>query len=316
MQRLLAVSALTAAIALSGAGSAAASTLFGRNSTNLHLYVRGDGALVTFDASGVHKRVVVSGAINALIPTPGMEQVEFTLNYGPKRRTQTRFTAGNQCRRYDGPELAFFVTGCKAPDGSYWAIQKWRYWWPFFGYSPWLSYQSDVAFHISHWKGPIAELELFSDWIYTRQGANAPHNVFGRLTYGGVPVYGFRAGNGGRPLDGYGRVVYWESLDSLLGRGWWRLTGILTRNPSGTFCHAMVPLPTYSNYPDPHVVNAGYGKRYRVYVEGPGVTPLVLAEVNDPGDWNPADPAKVARYEQGTKLLDEWSVPAACRKGH
>jgi len=303
-------------LSLVGANAAFSSTLIARNAKNLHLYVRGDRALVTFSDAGVAKRVLVSGAIDALTPNPSASQVKFTLDYGPKKRTESRFTKESACRRYDGPRLAFFLTGCKAPDGSYWAIQRWRYWWPFFGYSPWLTYQRDWAYHISHWTSPLAKIELWSDWIDRGHGPTAPHFVFGRVTYDGVPVYGFRAGNGGQPLDSWGRVIYWEALDSKLGPGWWRMTGILARNPSGTFCHAMVPLPTYPSYPDPHIVDAGYGKRYRVYAEGPGVTPLVLAEVDDPGNWDPNDPAKVARFARGRELLGDWSVAPACRKGH
>jgi len=316
MQRLSVTTLLAVLVGLVGAHAASSSTLVARNAKNLHLYVRGDRALVTFSEYGVSKRVLVSGAVNALKPTPEVPQVKFALDYGPRKRTESLFTKASSCRKYDGPKLAFFVTGCKAPDGSYWAIQRWRYWWPFFGYAPWLTYQRDWAYHISHWTGPIAKIELWSDWIDRAHGSTAPHFVFGRLIYNDVPVYGFRAGNGGQPLDGYGRVLYWESLDSKLGAGWWRLTGILARNPSGTFCHAMVPLPTYSNYPDPHVVDAGNGKRYRVYAEGPGVTPLVLAEVDDPGNWDPNNAAKVARFNRGRGLLADWNVAPACRKGH
>jgi hypothetical protein len=80
------------------------------------------------------------------------------------------------------------------------------------------------------------------------------------------------------------------------------------------FCHAMVPTPTYPKYPDPHVVDPGNGSRYRAYVEGPGATPAVQAEVVDPGDWNDADPAKVERLQQGDALLQRWSSPPACLK--
>src|SRR5262249_19692436 len=222
----------------------------------------------------------------------------------------------NVCKPYDGPQLAFLVVACKAGDGSYWAIQAWRYWVPFFGYHPWLTYQDDMAFHISHWTGPIAQLELFADWIDVGHGARSPPDLIARLTYGGAPVFGYVVKPGGVPADGYGRVVYFEALDSLLGPGWWRLTGILTRNPSGMLCHAMVPLMTYSSYPNPHVVDAGNGKAYRAYVEGPGVTPLVMSRVDDPGNYDASDPAKVQHEEEGKALLQKWNAPPACLKGH
>jgi len=317
MPRFGLASLLIGLLVLVGANVAPASTLVARDAKNLHLYVRaGDRALVTFTAHGVRKRVLVSGALNALAPNPNVPQVQFRLDYAPKKRTQSLFTRGNGCRRYDGPRLAFFSVGCKASDGSYWAIQAWKYWRPFWGYESWLPYQDDVAFHISHWTGPLAELELFADWIDGGHGANSPHDLIARLTYGGMPAYGYVVRPGGVPGDGYGRVVYMETLDSLLGPGWQRLTGILTRNPSGTLCHAVVPLKTYSNYPNPHVIDPGNGKAYRAYVEGPGVTPLVMAEVEDPGDYDPGDPAKVQRQAQGKALLAQWHAPPACLRGH
>jgi hypothetical protein len=308
------------------AATASGSELFARDARDVKLAVSADGqsALLTFNSpkangSGlVTKRILVSGAVNALTPSETTPQVKFDQRYlttGPKdKRVWQNFK--NKCKPYDGPALAFVVTACKAPDGSYWAIQSWKYWQPFFGYQPWLAYQDDVAFHISHWTGPLAQLEIWSDWIDVGHGATSPHDVIARLTYGGMPVFGYVVNPGGVPGDGYGRVVYIETLDSLLGTGWWRLTGILTRNPSGMLCHAMVPGMTYSNYPNPHVVDAGNGKSYRAYVEGPGVTPLVMAQVDDPGSYDPNDPAKVQRQAQGKTLLQQWDAPPACLKGH
>lgn len=304
-------------LVLAWTSAASGSTLVARNATNMRLAVNvsGQKALLTYQVNGVTKHVLVSGAVNASTPNQNAPQVQFNIDYtGGGRSVWQNFR--NRCTTYNGPDLAFKVVACKAPDGSYWAVQKWQYWLPFFGYSPWLGYQSDWAFHISHWKGPLAVLDLWADWIYPAQKAKAPHNLFGRLTYLGVPVYGFKVGNGGQPQDGYGRVVYFDTLDSLLGTGWWRLTGILSRNPSGTFCHANVPQMAYSNYPSPHVVDAGNGTQYRLYVEGPGVTPLVMAQIADPGDFDPNDPAKVAQENSAKAALQQISAPEACLKGH
>ncbi len=341
--RITIACALVIATGLGGAGSlsaASASTLFARNATDVKLSVSADGnrALVTYDVDGKQKHTLVFGAVNALAPSATAPQVEFTIDYtgGLKRvpgkkvcRTVVRrgkhvrvcsrskprvvLPFQNSCRPYDGPELAFLVVACKAPDGSYWAIQRWQYWLPFFGFQPWLDYQDDWALHISHWSGPIASLELYADWIDTGQGPAAPHNLFGRLTYGGTPVYGFVVKPGGVPGDGYGRVVYVETYDSAFGAGWWRETGILTRNPSGVFCHALVPLKPYSNYPNQNITPAGTGTKYRAYVEGPGVTPLVMAEVADPGNFDPSDPAKVAHENETNAIIDRYAADApAC----
>jgi hypothetical protein len=308
---------VVAAALLTAASTASGSELVARNATNVKLAVNGSGkkALLTYKVDGKTRHTLVWGAINALTPNQTQPQVEFQIDYtGGGKRVWKRFR--NRCKSYDGPELPFLVVACKARDGSYWAVQKWQYWLPFFGYQPWLPYQDDTAFHVSHWSGPPALLELWADWIDTAQGGKAPHNLFGRLTYGGVPVYGYKILPGGVPGDGYGRVVYVDSLDSLLGAGWWRLTGILSRNPSGTFCHAMIPLPTYSNYPNPHVVDAGNGTQYRAYVEGPGVTPAVMTEIADPGNFDPSDAAKVTKQKTGLSLLQQWSAPPTCLKGH
>ena len=300
------------------AATASGSELFARDATNVKLAVNASGqkALLTYKANGVTRRMLVSGAVNALVPSQSTPQVEFTQKALGKSKKDKKVWKKfkNKCAPYDGPELAFVVVACKAPDGSYWAVQAWKYWQPFFGYQPWLPYQDDVAFHVSHWTGPIAQLELFADWIDVGRGAGAPHDVIARLTYGGSPVFGYVVRPGGIPGDGYGRVVYIETFDSLLGQDWWRLAGILARNPSGMLCHAMLPQMTYSNYPNPHVVDAGNGTAYRAYVQGPGVTPLVMAQVDDPGNYDPNDPAKVQHQQTANSLLKQWQAPPACLK--
>ena len=307
-------------VLLASSTTAFASEFFARDATNVKLAVSADGqrALVVYNVNGLTKRVLVSGAVNALAPSETTPQVHFQMTpLGPRGQDKKIWkTFKDRCEPYDGPALAFLVVACKAPDASYWAVQSWKYWEPFFGYQPWLSYQDDVAFHLSHWTGPLAQLEIWSDWIDIAQGATSPHDFIARLSYGGSPVYGYVIKPGGVPGDGYGRVVYIDALDSLLGTGWWRLTGILTRNPSGMLCHAMVPGRTYSNYPNPHIVDPGNGKAYRAYVEGPGVTPLVMAQVDDPGSFDPNDSSKVRRQAEGKTLLEQWNAPPACLKGH
>jgi hypothetical protein len=105
-------------------------------------------------------------------------------------------------------------------------------------------------------------------------------------------------GSGG-PQDRYGRSLYIDTLDSRYGAGWKRETSIVFRNPTGVFCYSFWPtndvtLPGRPRRP------AGDGRAYRISVQGPGVTPNLVATVEDPGPWNPGDAAK-ARYEQETK---------------
>jgi len=64
------------------------------------------------------------------------------------------------------------------------------------------------------------------------------------------------------------------------------------------------------------VVDPGSGKSYRAYLEGPGVTPAVVGEVDDPGNYQADNPADVQRATEGRALLEAWQAPAACLKGH
>ena len=300
-------------------GPASASHFFARDATAVKLAVNASGkALLTYKIKGATRHMLVTGALNALPPSRTTPQVKFnTTLLGPRgkdKKIWARFK--NKCKPYDGPALAFVVVTCKAPDGSYWAVQAWQNWLPLFGYQPWLPYQDDMAFHVSHWTGPLAQIEMWASWIDVGRGASAPHDVIARMLYGGSPVFGYVVKPGGIPGDGYGRIVAIETVDSLLGAGWWRVTAILTRNPSGMLCHAMIPQMTFSNYPNPHEVDPGPGKAYRAYAEGPGVAPLVMTQVQDPGDYDPNDPAKVERQSTTLSLLKAWGAPPACQKNH
>ena len=61
--------------------------------------------------------------------------------------------SGNACRHYDGPILAGVVAACKAPDGSYWALQQWQPNLPHRGFPPYAAGQTDWELDVSHWTG-------------------------------------------------------------------------------------------------------------------------------------------------------------------
>ena len=123
---------------------------------------------------------------------------------------------------------------------------------------------------VSHWRGALPKLEVWLDWSY----AGRWHHLFGRLTYRGQPVHGFSTTPTGDPLDRYGRVLYLDTLDSAYGAGWRRENGFVARNPDGTFCYGFVPHTSEQGERRP----AGNGRRYRLAVSGPGVTPDVVWE--------------------------------------
>jgi hypothetical protein len=259
------------------AGNASERVDVDASSVKLAVNARGV-AMATYSARGRTFHLLAWSAINALPPSQTVPQVHFRFDWSGGWKSQHRLvwkTFKNRCTKYDGPPLVYEVAACKALDGSYWALQAWQPYLPHRGYPPWLPRQTQWELHISHWKGPLAQLEAHTDWAFNGQA----HDLFGRLTYLGNPVYGFGIGRDGAPNDRYGRSLYIDTLDSAYGDGWKRETSISFRSGSGAFCYSFWPthdktLPGYPNNPRP----AGNGKRYRITVEGPGVTPDVQWE--------------------------------------
>jgi hypothetical protein len=285
---------------------AAASDLLDLNATDVSLAVNGGTGLVTYRANGRTRHVLVWGAVNARQPDPGRPQVRFHKDYSGGLRTQGRAAwvrFANRCRPYDGPRLEYFVAGCRAPDGSYWALQRWQRNLPHRGFAPWTPWQSAWELRLSHWTGSVAEAELYADWAFRGDA----HGLFGRLTYRGAPVHGFHTTSSGEPTDGYGRSLYIDTFDSPYGPGWRRDTSIVFRNPTGAFCYSLWPTHDAS-LPGAPERPAGVGSRYRISVVGPGVTPDVVAVARDPGAWDPHDPVKVAWQRRQLRLFDELTA--------
>ena len=264
------------------------------------LKVSGKGeALVTYTrADGRVRRVLAWGGVDANHPDPATPQVRFKYDYaggwGKYRRLYWKAFRG-ACRPYDGPQLVYAVAACKAGDGSYWAVQAWVRRQPLLGFAPWLPQQTAVELHLSHWRGPLAQLEVSPNWTY----GTSTHGVFGRLTYLGRPVFGFGTNREGNPRDRYVRNVYIDTLNSAYGPGWKRESGIVTHRPTGTFCHSFVPQRPFSGYPDSSMRPAAPGERYRVTVMGPGVTPVI--------QWEGTAPAR-GRDEAYNALFDSVMV--------
>jgi len=287
------------AVALTLAASAQASELLAdRNATGISLRVNAKGeALLTYRReSGPIRRVLAWGTVNARPPTAGVQQAKLRLDYAggwAKYRRPAYWRAfRDACRPYDGPRLVNLLAACKAPDGSYWAVQRWQRLQPNLGFDPWLKRHTDWELHLSHWTGPLPVLELYRHWSY---GGSAV-GVFARLTYLGVPVHGFGATPRGVPLDGYGRNVYIDTYDSVYGPGWRRESGILTHRPTGTLCHSFVPQTIFSHYPGAGGRRpAAPGSKYRATVMGPGVTPVVRTVVPGLGAYDPGAAAELTR---------------------
>jgi hypothetical protein len=264
---------------------ATASGLLDVNASSITLKVNGSRALVEYRAKGRDRHVLVWGAINARTPESGLPQVRFKHDYSGGLKLEHRAmwkSFKDQCRPYDGPPLAYLVAACKAPDGSYWGLQSWQRNLPHRGWAPWTDEQRALELRVSHWNGELAQLELYADWAFHGDA----HDIFGRMTYGGVPVHGFATTASGAPTDSYGRSLYIDTFGSAYGLGWKRETSIVFRKPSGAFCYSFWPTHDVS-LPGRPARPAGNGAKYRISVVGPGVTPDVTAETRDLGAYDP-----------------------------
>jgi hypothetical protein len=242
--------------------TAAASQLVGVNARNAAISADDSGrALVTFTSGGTLHDVLASGAINARPPSPVTPQVAFKLD-------TTGGTVHNTCARVRRP-LAWFVFACRAGDGSYWALQSWQRLLPNNGARP-SPAQAVRELRLSHWTGQTASLEVHFGWSFHRF-----RQLFGRYTYAGRPVFGYRV-RSGVPLDGYGRNLYVDALDSDVGKGWKRVNSFLAHGPIGAFCYGFYP----------HGGKIGVGRRLRATAIGPGVTPDVMWEAKLPGAYS------------------------------
>jgi hypothetical protein len=272
------------AVALVVVPYAGASFLVARNAGDVSLRVEGARAIVDYRTGGIGRHVVLSGAINARAPNAMVPQVVFRADYGVGRMP------GGTCLPYDGPSLPWLVVACKAPDGSYWALQAWQRLRRNFGGT-----SAPVELQASHWTGPIAQLEVWLDWSFRGRF----QHLFGRYTYRGKPIFGFHVTRQGAPLDSYGRNVYLDTYDSEYGSGWHRENGFLTHGRTGTFCYGFYP---HGSYP------SGAGSAYRITVLGPGVTPIVMWQAPAPGTYDPA-------LDHEMNLLQRSFGDPKCRQG-
>jgi hypothetical protein len=276
--RLLVITLAAASLALPG--TALGSELIDRNASNIQLKVSRNGkqALLLYRARGRQQHVLAWGAKNAIAPTRGRKQVKFKLDYsggwGTYRKNIWK-TFGNHCQKYDGPTIQWVKMACKAPDGSYWAVQKWQRQLPNFGINPNRG-QAVWELRLSHWSGALPEFVVKLNW--TRWGLSRVYDhLYGYLRYQGKPVHGFRSTPAGVPLDTFGRNIYVDTFNSKYGQGWKRENSFLTHKDSGVFCYGFYP---HGKHP------VGNGERYRATVIGPGVTPDLFWQSEAPGAFD------------------------------
>jgi hypothetical protein len=297
--------------ALGLVGTAGASQLIARNASHVKLAVNKKGtALVTYSLRGKVTHLLAWGAVNARKRPASRKipQVKLKLDYsgGWRHRRLVWKHFRNGCRPYDGPELPWLVSACKAPNGSYWALQSWQTALPNLGMAPWLARQKTWWLHLSHWTGPLAQLEVYTDWIYGHRFQEA----FGRYTYKGVGIRGFGTTHFGAPTDGYGRLLFLDTYNSSYGRGWLRENSFVSHGPPGMFCYGFYRRnPWVGGYAHPRSIpkrkrGPGTGEQYRVTAQGPGVTPDVMWQGPGLHPYDRNDPADVALESEMNATLD------------
>lgn len=281
------------------AGPASASEIVDRNTSKVTLKVNNKGeALIQYKKAGAQKNVLVWGAINASHPNASAKQLKFRFDYagGWGKYKKLLYKPGNftnSCKPYSGPKLDWFVTGCTAADGSHWALQSWQRMLPNLGFVPWKAEQAVWELHLSHFNTELPQLEGYMNWAYSK----GFRHFFGRYTYLGQPVFGFKTTSTGSPLDTWGRNIYLDVLNPVNYpvKGWTRENSFTAHTGSGVFCYGFYPHPPYGGYPEQGTVRGeGFGESYRATVIGPGVMPDVTWSGTDPGPFDKADSIKLA----------------------
>ncbi|MFN2469191.1 MAG: hypothetical protein ABR521_13810 [Gaiellaceae bacterium] len=262
----------------SAAGIAQASQIIDRNAGNVKIRVTKAGiAQVSYAARGRKFKVLAWGAANATLPAPGAKQQVFTVNYSngfgtPYAKLGRNFP--DACRRYDGPRLPWMVAACKAPDGSYWVLQRWQRMLPNYGLAP-RGNQRQSELRLSHWSGELPVLTVKTDWALSGRY----EHLYGSLVYNGQPLYGFKTNRFGAPLDKFGVLLYLDAFNSAYGAGWKRAISFVTHKPNGVFCSELAPR---GGRP------AGKGSKYRMTVSMVGALPDLYWQGTSPGRYNRA----------------------------
>lgn len=294
-----------AALVFACAEQAQASEIIARDAVKVSIKVDSKSrAVVYYTRAGKRQHPLLWGATNARPPSQTTPQVKFRRDYSGGWKAFGKpiwKTIRDVCKPYDGPALGWFVTGCKTPNGGYWALQAFQRQLPNLGVDPWKASQSVWELHLSHWKGELPKLELYSDWVIGKRF----HHLFGRFTYMGLPVYGFEATSAGVPLDSYGRNLYLDTLNSAYGAGWKRENSFLTHRPNGNFCYGFYEHDPPPGYPDVGRRPKGNGERYRLTVMGPGVTPVIVELRDGLPDYDKQNPEHVAHEQAMNDLGDE-----------
>lgn len=248
-------------------------------------------ALVTYYAQGAVHHTLVWGAKNgAPNPGEGSTPTHFAVNYSGGYGSTwgsgywQKISKNGVCGTYmgSGPQVNMAVKGCTA-GGTFWLLQSWvGSGLPDNGWSP--AHKPDRELWISHWDTAMPVLDAEANWIYPQHF----DHLFGTLSYEGASVFGAASSSRGAPTDGFGRLITVDTLDPpwtggyKQPGGWYRFNSFLTHKSTGAYCTGVYP--TIAGVKPRKV--PGRGKQYRVIVNGPGVTPIVMQVISNPGQYD------------------------------
>ena len=220
---------------LAAAPGSDASTLVDRGASAVSLKANGRGvALITYRRSGATRRVLAWGAIS-------MGRLAHRLDYSGQRKGVGNWRSfRTTCGPYTGPALPYATAACTLPGSartgrcsSGRASSRTSAARP----APW-----SCGSRTGRARSRTSRSTPTGPSTTTPAGRHH-HHLFGRYTYQGRPIFGKRSTPSGAPLDGLGRNIYVESLDSDMGAGWRRVNGFLARSPRGQFCFEFAPRP-------------------------------------------------------------------------
>ena len=144
----------------------------------------------------------------------------------------------NACRPTTAPISTGSSTACKAPDGSYWALQSWQIALPDLGFMPWLV-QAERAGGFSCRTGPARSPS--STPTPTGSTAATSRRSSGSFTYHGQGVHGFGTTDFGARPTATAAYVYLDTYNSVYGTGWRRENAFVTHKPTGNLLLRLLP---------------------------------------------------------------------------
>ena len=136
---------------------------------------------------------------------------------------------------------------------------------PMRGVAPFRPGHGRYELHVSHWSGPLPELEVSPNWTYDGRW----QGLFGRLTYQGIPVHGFRTPSASRP-EPYARFVYIDTFNSGFGRGWQRAAGHPRRTSERRLLLQLRAAGAAARLSRKHLPRAGERRAAPGHGDGPG----------------------------------------------